>query len=158
MCSAWLLARSGLQHSRCFRRTASDPTNTAFVPGPLPGLHVAVRQQMLNYGTNVALRLLSSHIHSITIPSLSRTISVPVLGDVSLHISRVQTTKFDVIQDAVGVLIEDKVFKLTAEDVTANFKYHWKWEAVSAKWLHGTGGAIDPLLRILRINPYNHWF
>ena len=56
------------------------------VAGDEPGLQVVVRQQLLDYGVLVGLDVLRQKVSQIQIPDYSKTIKVPVIGDVTVTV------------------------------------------------------------------------
>jgi lipopolysaccharide-binding protein len=108
--------------------------------GP-PGLELAIRQELLDYATSIALELLTSHIYSIQIPRLSRDISVPVLGDVHILISNVTCSELELRRQAAKVSIVGEGFQLVVNDVSVGFSFHWAWRYSQMKLsLKGEGG------------------
>lgn len=109
--------------------------------GP-PGLEVALRQQLLDHATSVGLDLLTSHIHSIAIPKLSRTIHMSVLGDVQVSISNVTCTELQLRRQAAKASIVGRGFQLVVNDVSVGFAFRWAWRFVKSRLtMKGEGGA-----------------
>eukprot|EP00892_Ulva_mutabilis_P006037 jgi/Ulvmu1/3805/UM018_0015.1 len=108
----------------------------------VPGMEVAVRQALLDYGVTVGLDALSSHIHDITIKEVDTTISVPLLGQVDLTITNIKCLNFKEPRELAKVEIENSTFSASSNAISAKFEYQWTWKSHSLP-LDGDGdGSI----------------
>jgi hypothetical protein len=106
-----------------------------------PSLKVAIRQPLLDYGTSVGLHALKQHVEDIAVPMVKQRIDIPVIGKILLKVDSIRCVHIEEPGQLTHIAIVDNAFHATAQNVSATFSYHWKWEA-DALPLHGSGSEF----------------
>ncbi|KAJ1122947.1 hypothetical protein NDU88_001420 [Pleurodeles waltl] len=96
------------------------------------GLKGRITQQGLDYGRQVGIQVLKDQLQKISIPDLSGTYSVPVIGNVHYTVSEIRIQDFQLPDSAVG-FVPGTGIKLSISEAKIMITAHWHVEVLFIK-------------------------
>lgn len=82
-------------------------------------------------------------VQGVTIPDVSKTFNLPIIGEFTLQLSNLQVTEVDASDEDAKLVIRDGLFDLWITQVAVNLTFNWHWEKLG---MSGTGDGELNLL------------
>jgi len=118
------------------------PENVKDDRGP-PGIQLAARQQLLEYGTQQGMEILKARVQSLHVPNAKKAFNLPLVGKFVLELSNLRILTFSVPSEAARTSIENGGFEFRVTEVEAQLGFDWHWEKLG---MQGSGqGELDLL-------------
>jgi len=99
-------------------------------------IQVAARQALFDYATAEGLNILRAKVQDLNIPEVTKTFSLPLVGDFSVRLYDVKVVQFNVSDDDSKLVILDGFFNLGAYKLETKVTFNWHWEKLG---IQGTG-------------------
>eukprot|EP00197_Chlamydomonas_leiostraca_P014615 CAMPEP_0202865826 /NCGR_PEP_ID=MMETSP1391-20130828/6456_1 /ASSEMBLY_ACC=CAM_ASM_000867 /TAXON_ID=1034604 /ORGANISM="Chlamydomonas leiostraca, Strain SAG 11-49" /LENGTH=620 /DNA_ID=CAMNT_0049545707 /DNA_START=18 /DNA_END=1880 /DNA_ORIENTATION=+ len=101
-----------------------------------PGIQVAARQALFDWGTVEGLELLKEKIVTLQIPDVEKVFNLPIVGEFKLQLSNLHVAAFNASSEDARLSIMDGQFALSVNQIEADISFNWHWEKLG---MSGTG-------------------